>query len=64
MNVSIYTAFSKMGGKGALPPIHHHPSDYAHLPQSQGGYFSGHGGSTIPQQRTPGGRTGMQVAAS
>ena len=35
----------------------------AHLPQSRGEEMFGRGGPTIPQQRTPDGRTGMQVAA-
>ena len=34
------------------------------LPQSRGGETFCHGGPTIPQQRTPGEKTGMQVAAS
>ena len=36
----------------------------AHLPQPRGGETFCHGGSTVPQQRTPDGRTGKQVAAS
>ena len=52
----IYTAFSKMEGKGAC---HFHPPAYAHLPQPLGGKTPCHGRSTIPQQRTPGGKTGI-----